>query len=270
MPASRSRRALRAYATAATTIASARTIGSTHQRSSPYGRRRWSSPIGETHDNGEFRSPPASPTTRRRKLTPSTRMVIQRAARALWVSWAATAATAVKSQPATAYSRPSATEPAAPKPSPVRPTRDQGAEQGGRAERHRGRGGEAGLPADHCGPEQLATTLLLLGAGVPDHRQADGQRADQQDDAGSPRGDPTQVHGEDGPVERRERRVGHRVGERRERGLVGVEPFEAAADADDEEAEPDHPQGKEPAVPAQRQAYQLPGAGHRSSPPSPW
>ena len=122
MPASRSRRALRAYATAATTIASARTIGSTHQRSSPYGRRRWSSPIGETHDNGEFRSPPASPTTRRRKLTPSTRMVIQRAARALWVSWAATAATAVKSQPATAYSRPSATEPAAPKPSPVRPT----------------------------------------------------------------------------------------------------------------------------------------------------
>ena len=169
-PAPRSRRSSSATATA--TVSAVNTTGTraTHQRSPPNGRICWLQPIGESHDShqgpaGEEMSPIARSTND----PASTPTATPRAARALAVSWAATAPTAANAAPAQAHDSPKAQAPRG-----IQPRRDEAqggeqAEQEARAERQDQRRDQRGPAADHAGPQELGAALLLVAAGVPDH-----------------------------------------------------------------------------------------------------
>ena len=167
--------------------ASPASSASTHQRSPAYGRICWAQPSGESQDS-QRRPRPASPTAAQQEGDAEHRDAdAPGAARALSVSWAATAPTAAKTSPArreaearTPPSRPPA-GPAATRPTARRARREQQV----RRDATSSAAVSARVPADHVGADQLQPAGLLLGPGVPD----DGEQArsgHDQDAAGPP------------------------------------------------------------------------------------
>src|SRR6185437_242511 len=96
----------------------ARCSSSTHHRSPAYGRTCSDQPSGENHDSAVD---PASPAARSVKAAASTAKAVPRANRALVESCAATAATAVNTNPEQASAAPKASDPAAGTLVPSRP-----------------------------------------------------------------------------------------------------------------------------------------------------
>ena len=102
------------------------------------------------------------------------------------LSWAATAATAVNTRPEPASARPNASEPArgtrwSSRPAvPISPVAIEAPNASSQ------RGGQAGVPADGGGVEQLGAAGLLLRAGVPDDGQDDRDGDQRVEHAGLP------------------------------------------------------------------------------------
>src|SRR5665647_3902144 len=105
-------------------------------------------------------------------------MPIPLAARALVVSWALTAATALNAIPVAAQPRPKASEPAAGSPVAARaaPLSSPRTQAGAEAD-HQG-GAQRGVASQPSAAEQFQLPALLVGAGVPDrdehHEDRDG------------------------------------------------------------------------------------------------
>ena len=146
------------------------------------GRRRTAGPAGPSRSATATTARSTCPRRPRRRppaagrRPPSTAAASPFAVRALSVTCAATAPTAANAMPAPAHDRPNANAPAAGRPAPIRLSAVSSASTTVRADGQQQRRGQRGVPADHGRAEQLQPAGLLLGAGVPHHREDRDQR----------------------------------------------------------------------------------------------
>ena len=210
-----------------------------------------------------------SPIARSTNDTASTPTAEPRAARALAVSWAATAPTAANAAPAQAHDSPKAQAPRASSPAA---TRARAVSRPSRrlAPRVRISAATQRCPAaDHPGAQELGAALLLVAAGVPDH----GEEHEDRDQHGAEgghlqHGDAAQVgRVVDAPVEGDQRGCGvHRLGGRPASRRGGVDPHRGRGRAGRHPGQDEQPDGQQDPVPAQDQPGHRPRAGQARRP----